>query len=92
MMRGPAVNPIRPSPTPVSQAHVTPKASDAARVAAQRAFFEIALGKASAAVPPQASAQAAPPRAAAPLDRTEKTPAEAPSRPLRPGSILDIRV
>ena len=66
--------------------------------AAQRAFFDQALGKATGApqaqplaapVQTQAQAQAAP----QPLPRMPTAqPAEAPTRSLRPGSLLDIRV
>ena len=64
--------------------------------AAQRAFFDQALGKATGA--PQAQPQAAPVQTQAqaapqPLQRMPPAqPAEAPTRILRPGSLLDIRV
>jgi hypothetical protein len=91
------VTPIRPNafPTPNTQ----PSPADAARSAAQRAFFDAAMGRSAA---PAASA---PPAAAAPtavfmpsaatVQRPEIRPAagaEPPARILRPGSLLDIRV
>jgi hypothetical protein len=61
---------------------------DAARLAAQRAFFQAALGKAPAAAAP--AAPTAPPPAR--VQRTPDPSAEAPAKVLRPGSLLDIRV
>ncbi len=63
--------------------------------AAQRAFFDQALGKATGA--PQAQPQATPvavqPARGEPVQRMPTAqPAEAPTRILRPGSLLDIRV
>jgi hypothetical protein len=91
--------PIRPNafPTPAAQ----PSPSDAARSAAQRAFFDAAMGRSGA---PAATAAPAAPAAAAPLTaifrpatapRAEIRPsadAEPPAKILRPGSLLDIRV
>jgi hypothetical protein len=87
------VNPIRPNLPPALSPNAAPKPADAARLAAQKAFFEVALGKAAPApaAPAAAPVQDAPARAAAPLKGVD-TPAEAASRPLRPGSLLDIRV
>jgi hypothetical protein len=70
------------------------QAVDPAKLAAQRAFFQAALGKAGA---PQASAAAAPiaaaqPTAAAQPVQRATAPAEAPQKVLRPGSLIDIRV
>jgi hypothetical protein len=94
------VNPIRPAGYPV-QAPANP-AADAARLAAQRAFFDQALGRAGTAAPaqaaatPQAVAASAPQPAPAPAQplRAAPTdqPAEGPAKPPRPGSYLDIRV
>jgi hypothetical protein len=104
------VNPIRPNIFPGQQAPITPAAggADAARAAAQKAFFDAAMGRAnapSAAPAPAPAPQAAPVVSAArpsffaalttPPQRPEIRPdpaAEAPSRVLRPGSLLDIRV
>jgi hypothetical protein len=78
------MDPLRPlsapAPTPAAQG------ADAARLAAQKAFFEMAMGRAQApaAAPPQAQT-AAPQRVPSPGQ-------PAPDRPLRPGSLLDIRV
>jgi hypothetical protein len=66
----------------------TGTAADAARLAAQRAFFQQAMGRpAATAAPVQA--------AALPVRTVELRPAanaEAPAKVLRPGSLLDIRV
>ena len=84
------MNPVRPSPLPPGAAG-TPaqRPVDPARAAAQRAFFEAALGKASA---PAAAAAPAPAQAMAPVQRTPDTAAPKPEKVLRPGSLLDIRV
>lgn len=92
-------SPVRPPIFPPSQA-VQPQRLDAGRLAAQKAFFEAALGKAAppAAAPlaPPASAPttaAAPAAAGAkPAQRIPDPAAEPPSRILRPGSLLDIRI
>ena len=66
-------------------------AVDAARLAAQRAFFEVALGKPAAASASAAAAEAAP----TPIRTADLRPgpaAEPPARILRPGSLLDIRI
>lgn len=95
------MNPVRPN----VWANVPPPAQGgqgAAKSAAQRAFFDAALGKATGA-PQQTQAPATPaptalvqtPAQAAPqpVQRMPAAqPAEAPARILRPGSLLDIRV
>lgn len=93
------MNPIRPNLAPAvqppPQLGAAPKSADAARLAAQKAFFDIALGKAApttAAAPVQAAAPSAPARASTPAQRAPQVAAEAPARPPRPGSLLDIRV
>ena len=88
-----ALPPIRPD----AALNLPPRpAPDAARLAAQRAFFDAALGRAGApAAAPKTTAPAALTPATAPVQRAEIRPnpaAEAPAKPLRPGSILDIRV
>lgn len=93
------MTPIRPNAYPV-QTPANP-AADAARVAAQRAFFDAAMGRANApapttavASPPAAQAFAAA-RAPAPVQRPQILPdpnAPAPTKIPRPGSLLDIRV
>jgi hypothetical protein len=85
-----AVRPPLFPPSPAAQ----PARPDAGRLTAQKAFFDLALGKAAA---PQAAATPIPtPTAAlaAPL-ATARLPdagAEKPQKILRPGSLLDIRV
>lgn len=92
------MTPIRPNALPV-QPTPTPGA-DAARQAAQKAFFDSAMGRAA---PPAAAAQTPQiaPRPsfftplAQPVQRVDIRPdpgAQTPSKPLRPGSLLDIRV
>lgn len=73
---------IRPGRLPVP----TPAPARPAAVAAQRAFFQAALN------PVQAAAAQAAPSAAAPAARAETVRAVDPERPVRPGSLLDIRV
>jgi hypothetical protein len=94
------VTPIRPNlfPAPPATASVAGAGADAARLAAQKAFFAAALGQpaAPATAQPAAATRAsffAP--APAPAPRPEIRPdlsAEAPAKLLRPGSLLDIRV
>jgi hypothetical protein len=94
------VTPIRPNvfPAPPATTSVAGVGADAARLAAQKAFFAAAMGQAAA---PSAAQPAAAPRvsffapAPAPTARPEIRPdpsAEAPAKLLRPGSLLDIRV
>lgn len=89
------MNPVRPN----VWASVPPPAQGqgAVKTAAQRAFFDQALGKATGT--PQAQPQTAPVRAdpvqaqPAPLQRMPTSqPTDDPARILRPGSLLDIRV
>jgi hypothetical protein len=91
------VTPIRPNAFPLPSAQPSP--ADAARSAAQRAFFDAAMGRpaapASAAAPSAAAAAAVFTPATAPAQRVELRPApnaEPPAKLLRPGSLLDIRV
>jgi hypothetical protein len=94
--------PIRPNFQPQAPTPQRPTNADAGRSAAQRAFFEAALGKAAPqTVQTQTLAQAAPvQRAASPAAAQAAyvqkiptaLPAEAPTRILRPGSLLDIKV
>jgi len=65
--------------------------ADAARLAAQKAFFQQAMARPSAAAPAPIQARAA----VVPVRTVEVRPApgaEAPAKILRPGSLLDIRV
>ena len=90
-IRPPAFPPIR---TPDTSG--APNRADAGKSAAQKAFFQAALGQAA----PAAVAQAAPqttfsnPAAPAPasVQRIPDPGAEKPQKILRPGSLLDIRV
>jgi hypothetical protein len=85
------VNPVRPSILPPgAQPGQVQRPVDPARAAAQRAFFEAALGKASA--PVASAASPPPPQAHAPVQRTPDATAAKPEKILRPGSLLDIRV
>ncbi|MFZ4606579.1 MAG: hypothetical protein ACOYM5_10005 [Caulobacter sp.] len=94
------MNPVRPN----VWANVPPpgqgSGQGAAKSAAQRAFFDQALGKASGA-PQQTQSPATPVRTAPvqaqaapqPVQRMPAAqPSEQPTRILRPGSLLDIRV
>jgi hypothetical protein len=83
------VNPVRPSNLPPAAAAPVQRPAEAARAAAQKAFFEAALGKASAPAP---AAQAAPAAALQPVQRTPDPAAPEPQKVLRPGSLLDIRI
>lgn len=84
---------IRPAgfaPTPPTAA---PQRSDAARLDAQRAFFQMAAGAASApAAAPRPTVAMAPAEPAPRPARIPSPSAESPARVLRPGSLLDIRV
>lgn len=74
------------SPPIIPQTHIPTGGANVARSAGQRAFFEAAMGKAQgAAAAPDAPARFVP---KVPID----LPAEPPSRILRPGSLLDIKV
>jgi hypothetical protein len=75
------------STPPVPRGPTAPVRTDTAR-AAQRAFFQAALGQ-SQATPQASPAGPKPPVAAAPA--VQQT-APDPQRPLRPGSLLDIKV
>lgn len=92
------MNPVRPN----VWANIPPPAQGpgAVKSGAQRAFFDQALGKATGA-PQQVQPQATPVRAEPvqvqtapqPVQRMPAAqPAEQPTRILRPGSLLDIRV
>ncbi|HEX5378813.1 MAG TPA: hypothetical protein VFW47_09575 [Phenylobacterium sp.] len=86
--------PIRPGfQTPTPQAPARP---DAARNAAQRAFFDAAFGKAPGAAAAPQTAQAAPAAPATTFPSAQRIPtslpADPPTRILRPGSLLDIKV
>ena len=86
------MTPIRPNAFPTqTPTTVAGQAGDAARSAAQRAFFDAAMGRAAAPAP--AAPAFTPVAAAKPAEiRPAATPTEPPARILRPGSLLDIRV
>jgi hypothetical protein len=79
--------PIRPGlPQPTA-----PQARpDVARAAAQKAFFQAALGQAEG--PGMSARPAADPTAQRAQKIPTALPAEPPSKILRPGSLLDIKV
>jgi hypothetical protein len=85
------VTPVRPyqiAPTPAPAATAQ---SDAAKLAAARAFFAAAVGKPA----PAQATQMAPPQAARTPVQVPRIPdpaAPAPEKILRPGSLLDIRI
>jgi len=83
------MTPVRPPSLP-AVAPTSPTPRNDARTAAQRAFFEAALGKAPSA--PVAAAPAAQTAPAAPRVETAAATEEPAKRFPRPGSILDIRV
>ena len=85
--------PIRPSALPVAPQPAASAKADAARAAAQRAFFQAALtGQAAAKPTTQASTTTTPTVFAQPVQRIPDPAAEPPTRILRPGSLLDIKV
>lgn len=87
MFGPPPVTVIRPHVPP---AQPQPQRLDEGRLAAQRAFFEQAFGKATAPAAPQPPAAT---QAAAPAQRVPATTGgDPPAKILRPGSLLDIRV
>ena len=97
------MTPIRPNAFPI-QTPVSGGAGPAGdgRSAAQRAFFDAALGRAGSPAATPAPKAASPVAAAAPRfdlrpsaspnPAASTSPGEAPNRILRPGSLLDIRV
>lgn len=82
------IRPAAPQPTPAVQ----PRSAEAARTAAQKAFFELAMGRAAAPAAVSAPTAQAPAPAAAAPQTVAASPSAAPARPMRPGSLLDIRV
>ena len=79
------MNPIRPN---VQLPATTARPVRPETRAAQKAFFQAALGAAA----PASAATAEPIRAAAPAARSRPQPDAEPQRYLRPGSLLDIKV
>jgi hypothetical protein len=86
------VTPVRPTNLPVQAPASQAGGADAAKAAAQRAFFQAALGGAAKPAAPQAQATTTPTVFAQPVQRIPDPKAEAPTKILRPGSLLDIRV
>ena len=81
------MTPVRPTPLPNTAASSGAQRPDVARNAAQKAFFQAAMGAQAA---PASAPQTAGPR---PIHRVPTNlPADPPERILRPGSLLDIRV
>jgi hypothetical protein len=81
---------VRPPIFPPSRPSETPQRPDAARLAAQKAFFDAALGKAAPAAPTTPTATVS--KAATAPPRIPDADAEKPQKILRPGSLLDIRI
>ena len=79
------MNPIRPN---VQLPATTARPVRPETRAAQKAFFEAAMGRAAAPAAPTAE----PVRAAAATARSTAQPEPQPQRWLRPGSLLDIKV
>jgi len=75
---------------PVQTAPAT--GADAARLAAQKAFFQQAMGRTAAAATPPPAAVQTPVPAVRTVQLQPSANAEAPTKILRPGSLLDIRV
>ena len=89
------MTPVRPTGASIPAA--APSPVDAARLAAQKAFFDAALGRAPGAAQPAPTAQvqtaAVAPRPASQHINRVPDPGDAPpARILRPGSLLDIRI
>jgi hypothetical protein len=84
-VRPPIFPPQRPAPN-------GPQRADAAKLAAQKAFFDAALGKAAAPSAVQPAAPTAVSTAAVAPQRQAQPGAEMPQKILRPGSLLDIKV
>jgi hypothetical protein len=97
------VTPIRPSGLPVHSGptSVAANGAGAARQAAQKAFFDAAMGRSGGAPAAQAAPAIQTARASdftvapAPAQRADIRPnpsTDPPTKVLRPGSLLDIRV
>jgi len=83
------IPPVRPPMPPSAAPNPAAVRTDPARLAAQRAFFDLALGN---VVGHPAAPTAAPQSARAPVQSRSGQIADAPQKTLRPGSLLDIRV
>ena len=86
------MTPIRPGLPPAAS---PPAGADAARLAAQKAFFQQAMARPAATAPTSVQTPVRAQAPALPVRTVEIRPAsgaEAPAKILRPGSLLDIRV
>jgi hypothetical protein len=86
-IRPPAFPPIR---TPEQAAG--PARAEPGKLAAQKAFFQAALGQAAPMASAQTAASNPATMASAPVQRIPDPGAEKPQKILRPGSLLDIRI
>jgi len=89
------VTPIRPNAILAQPPASAAAGPEAARAAAQRAFFDAAMGRSAAPQAPAAPRPAAVAPGSVPIQRAEIRPqpsSEVPQRILRPGSLLDIKV
>jgi hypothetical protein len=86
------VTPVRPTNLPVQAPTGQAGGAEAAKAAAQRAFFQAALGGAAKLAAQPAPATTTPTVFAQPVQRLPDPAAEPPTKILRPGSLLDIRV
>lgn len=86
------MTPVRPPFTPPTPQPQGGARADAPRANAQRAFFQAAMGQAQAPARPAAPPTEAAPSAAPTTQRIPDPRAEPPTRILRPGSLLDIKV
>jgi hypothetical protein len=84
------VTTIRSGMPPVQPASTT--GADAARLAAQRAYFQQAMGRPAAAAAPAPTAVQTPSPPVRTVELRPAANAEPPTKVLRPGSLLDIRV
>ena len=81
---------IRPNPFPPTPPQAGPSA-DAAKLAAQKAFFAMVSGPAQSPAATAVAPSAAPPTPA-PAVRNAASAADPPQKIARPGSLFDIRV
>jgi hypothetical protein len=87
------VTAVRPPIFPPSRpAQPAPRRADAAKLAAQKAFFEAALGKTAAPPAAPVAASASAPAAGRTSPTAPTAAPETPAKLLRPGSLLDIRI
>jgi hypothetical protein len=90
------VTAVRPPVFPLPPTPAAPARADPTRSAAQKAFFDMAMGKAAAPAPTAPAAvtvsAARPSQTPVTLQRMPDAGAEKPQKILRPGSLLDIRV